>query len=165
MKISIIAPITAINYTALKIFSTLPITHYMLYHFFCLWCVLNFRMLFACSYFSAHLQCRVLSMLLFCLPRKVTKRGHSRTTFLRISLTCRVKRAAARVQNGMSLHLTWNALQIERWFHSTLTTWFYNGLCRVRSLTDFNKFKALRKFHGNNAVGALQIKSADKFEM
>ena len=48
--------------------------------------------------------------LLFCLPRKVTKRVHSRTTFLRISLTCRFKRAAARVQNGMLLHLTWYAL-------------------------------------------------------
>ena len=34
----------------------------------------------------------------------------------------------------------------------------------MRSLTDFNKFKALRKFQGNNAVGTLQIKSEDKFQ-
>ena len=54
-------------------------------------------------------QVRGCSMLLFCLPRKVTKRVHLRTTFLRISLTCRFKRAAARVRVEMLLHLTWNA--------------------------------------------------------
>ena len=74
------------------------------------------KLFFTSIYFSLFLffyalaKCRGLSMLLFCLPRKVTKRVHSRTTFLRISLTCRFKRAAARVQNGMLLHLTWYAL-------------------------------------------------------
>ena len=92
---------------------------------------------FRCSLFSTHLQCSGLSTLLFCLPRKVTKRVPSRTTFLRISLTCRFKRAAARVRVGMLLHLTWYAFQVERWSRSTLTTWLYRGLCRVRSFAYF----------------------------
>ena len=107
--------------------------------------VFHFRQLFACSYFSTHLQCKVLSMLLFCLPRKVTKRVPSRTTFLRISLTCRFKRAAARVRAGMLLHLTWYAFQVERWSRSTLTTWLYRDLCRVRSGAYFAQNLAVRK--------------------
>ena len=101
-------------------------------------------------FFYALSKCNGCSMLLFCLPRKVTKRGHSRTTFLRISLTCRFKRAAARVRNGMSLHLTQYAFQVERWSRSTLTTWLYRDLGRVRSGAYFAQNLAVREFRGAN---------------
>ena len=101
-------------------------------------------------FFYALAKCRGLSMLLFCLPRKVTKRVHSRTTFLRISLTCRFKRAAARVRVGMLLHLTWYALQIERWSRSTLSTWLYSGLGRVRHVSYFAQILAVRIIWGAN---------------
>ena len=98
-----------------------------------------------CLFFYALTKCKVCSMLLFCLPRKVTKRVHSRTTFLRISLTCRFKRAAARVRVGMLLHLTWYALQIARRSRSTLTTWLYCSLGRVRGVSHLAQILAVRK--------------------